>query len=135
MIQVYSTNIAVDEDSFIPLQNVKTQKGCSASMSGVSTINLNKCGVYKITVDGSATPTTAGLMSIDLYKNGVALPEAQSSVTGTADAVSTMGFTTYVQVSSSNSCKCFDSPVSIQIFNSGVDATFLNVNVTVDKVC
>ena len=135
MLQVYSTNIAVDETSFVPLQNVKTQKGCSATMSGTSTINLNKCGVYRITVDASATPVTPGLMSIDLYRDGVAMPEAQSSVTGTADTTSPMSFETFVQVSSNNTCRCCDRPVTIQVFNSGVDATFMNLNVTVDKMC
>lgn len=135
MIQAYSINTPVDEDSFVPLQNVTTLKGCSSTMSGTSTINLNKSGVYKVTVDASATPTTPGLMSIDLYKDGVALPQAQSSTTGTADATSTLGFTTYVTVSNNNSCRCCDSPTTIQVYNSGVDVAFLNLNVTVDKVC
>ena len=135
MLQVYSTNITVDADSFVPLQNVTLKKGCSATMSGVSTIDLNKCGVYKITVDASAEPGTAGLMSLDLFRDGVAMPQAQTSATGTTDATSAMGFETYVQVTSNNSCRCCDSPTTIQVYNSGVDVTFLNLNVTVDKVC
>lgn len=135
MLQAYSTNLAVDADSFVPLQNVPLKKGCSETMSGVSAINLNKCGVYKVTVDASAEPGTAGLISLDLYRDGVAMPQAQTSATGTADATSALGFVTYVQVSTNNSCRCCDHPVTIQVYNSGVDVTFLNVNVTVDKIC
>ena len=135
MLQVYSINTPVDADSFVPLQNVALKKGCSATMSGSSTVDLNKCGVYKITVDASAEPTTAGLISLDLYRDGVALPQAQSSATGAVDATSALGFETYVQVPTNNSCRCCDSPTTVQLYLSGVDVTFLNVNVTVDKIC
>ena len=135
MLQAYSVNIAVDADSFVPLQNVSIKKGCSEALSGVSAINLNRCGVYRVTVDASAEPGTAGLISLDLYRDGVAMPQAQSSVTGATDAVSTLGFETYVQVQTNNSCRCCDRATTIQLYNSGVDVTFLNVNVTVDKIC
>ena len=65
MLEVYSLNQTVGSLDPIPFTNVTLKKGCTAELSGTTTIQLNKCGVYMITVDtSSATATT-----IELYKN------------------------------------------------------------------
>lgn len=134
MLEVYSTNTLVAEDSTIPMNNVSLQKGCTAVLASPSTINLNKCGIYCISCDCSAEPTEAGLMSIQMMKNSALQPQAQSSVTGEADTISTMGFETLVQVAENNSCCPCSSPTSIQFVNTGVEATFSNFNVVVTKL-
>ena len=107
MLEVYSTNIDVAADTAIPFQNVSLKKGETAELSGTSTIKLNKCGVYMIAVDASAEAST----TIQLYKNGVAQPQAQS--TGI-----TPSFVTLVQVSENNcGCPC-SSPVTLQVVNT-----------------
>lgn len=123
MLEIYSTNVAVAADTAIPFQNVSLQKGCTAELSGTSTIKLNKCGVYMVSVDASAEAST----TIQLYKNGVAQPQAQS--TGVSPS-----FVTLVQVSDNNSCCPCATPVSLQVVNTTA-ATFTNANVTVTKVC
>ena len=76
-----------------------------------------------IAVDASAEAST----TIQLYKNGVAQPQAQS--TGI-----TPSFVTLVQVSENNcGCPC-SSPVTLQVVNTTA-ATFTDANVTVTKVC
>lgn len=124
MIEVYSLNVDVDTMSPIPFNNVTLKKGCTAELSGTSTIQLNKCGVYMIACScSSATATT-----IQLYKNGVAQDQAQS--TGTTPA-----FVTLVQVNENNSnCPC-SSPTTVQILNvDDATATLTDVNVVVTKV-
>ena len=124
MLEVYSINATVGSLEPIPFSNVSLKKGCTAELSGTSTIQLNKCGVYMIECDcSSATATT-----IQLYKNGVAQDQAQS--TGT-----TPNFTTLVQVSENNSCCPCSAPTTVQILNATeTEATFTNANVVVTKI-
>ena len=125
MLEVYSLFIDVDPNAAIPLNNVVIEKGCTATLSAPATIQLNKAGVYMVSVDASSTESA----TIQLYKDGVPLPQAQS--TGMA-----IGFTTLIQVQSNNSnCPC-SSPTILQLTNTGeAAATYDNVNVVVTKVC
>lgn len=123
MLQVYSINQAVSANGVVPFNNVVIDKGCAESLSGVGTIELNKSGVYEVTVDGVASTAT----TLQLFKNGVALPQAQS--TGT-----TLAFTTFVQVVNNNcNCNICSSPVTLQVKNT-TETTLTNVNITVDKL-
>jgi len=125
MLEAYSLNVTVPTDSAIPFNNVTIRKGCTVELNGVSTIELNKCGVYMVEVDASSAAAT----TIQLFKEGVAQAQAQS--TGTSPS-----FTTLVQVSENNSKCCCSSPTNIQIRNAGdASATFTDVNVVVTKVC
>ena len=124
MLEVYSLNVTVPADTAIPLNNVSLKKGCTAVPSGASSIALNKCGVYMVACDASAEAST----TIQLFKNGVAQPQAQS--TG-----GTPAFTTLVQVEENNGCCACESPTVIQVVNTGTaEATFSQVNVAVTKV-
>lgn len=123
MFQAYSVNVDVGANSIIPFNNVALDKGCAEKLTGVGTIELNKAGVYKVHVDGTASAST----TIQLIRNGVALPQAQS--TGT-----TLGFETFVQVPCGNSCcNCRTAPVTLQVHNLTA-ATLPNVNIVVEKM-
>ena len=123
MLEVYSTEVEVAADSAVPFQNVSLKKGCTAESSGSNTITLNKCGVYMVSCDASAEAST----TIQLYKNGIAQPQAQG--TGATPA-----FVTLVQVPENNSCCPCASGVSLQVMNTTA-TTLTNVNVVVTKVC
>lgn len=124
MLEVYSLNVTVAAGASVPLNNVTLLKGCTAVTSGASSIALNKCGVYMVSVDASS----AAAATIQLFKNGVAQPQAQS--TGT-----TPNFTTLVQVDENNNCCPCSSATVIQVVNTGTaDATFTDFNVVVTKV-
>lgn len=123
MLQAYSLNVDVVADGNVPFNNVVVDKGCAEKLSGSGSIELNVCGAYKVHVDGVASVST----TIQLIKDGVVLPQAQS--TGT-----TLGFETYVQVDRNNcGCNCCTSPVVIQVKNVTA-TTFQNVNITVNKI-
>ena len=108
MLEAYSLNQEVGANAAIPFNSVSIQKGCTARLNGVSTIELNKAGVYMVAFDGTAGASTL----VQLYKDGVAQPQAQS--TGTSPS-----FVTLVQVSENNSnCPCA-APTNIQIRNTG----------------
>ena len=123
MLEAYSTNVTVTANGAIPFNNVTIEKGCTARLSAPATIELNKCGVYMVAVDASATASN----TIQLYKDGVAQMQAQS--TG-----ETVSFVTLVQVDKNNNCCCCSSPTTLQIL-ADTAVTFTNCNVCVTKVC
>lgn len=123
MLEVYSNNIEVGANTVVPFDNVSLKKGCTATLSGASTIDLNKCGVYMVSCSASAEAST----TIQLYKNGIAQPQAQSIGT-------TPSFITLVQVADNNSCCPYSSATSLQIMNSTA-TTLSNIDVVVTKVC
>lgn len=125
MLEVYSTNVTAAANAAFPLNNVTIKKGCSAQISGTSAIQLNKCGVYMVAVDGSA----AAASTIQLAKNNVLQPQAQSI--GMSPA-----FYTLVQVSTNNNNCCCSSPTLIQIINpTTAEETLTNLNVSITKIC
>ena len=79
MIQSYSTNLTVDANTAIPFNNVAIKKGCSAEMAGAAAIELNKAGIYMVSVDGSITPAAAGEVSIQLSKNGTSIKSSSAT--------------------------------------------------------
>ena len=124
MLEAYSTNVTVTANGAIPFNNVTLEKGCTAKLSAPATIELNKCGVYMVAVDVSAAATN----TIQLFKDGVAQPQAQS--TGTS-----LGFTTLVQVDKNNcNCNCCSSPVDLRVVATTA-GTLTNANICVTKVC
>lgn len=135
MIEAYSKNVTVTTNSTIPLNNVAIDKGCGVSING-STITFNKCGVYKVTVSATVTATVAGLLSLQIFKNGS--PQVQAITSNTAaDATSlnSMSVTTLVQVPINN-CRCDSctSPTTVNVVNTGVGATYGNVDIVVNKI-
>ena len=122
MLEAYSVNAQVAADSPVRFNSVSMVKGKTAVLSGDSTIQLNKCGVYMVSFDGSTTTAT----TVQLYKDGVA--QAQAQTTG-----ETLGFSTLVQVSENNTCCACTSPVNIQLI-SDTAVTLSNCNVVVTKL-
>lgn len=125
MLQAYSLNVTVPANTSVPFNNVTIEKGCTATLQSVNTIQLNKCGVYCVNVDASSATAS----TIQLFKDGVALQQAQS--TGTSP-----NFTCLVQVDKNNSCCACSSPALLQVKNVGdADATFTDANIVVTKLC
>lgn len=123
MLQAYSINIDAGADTIIPFNNISIDKGCAEKLTGVGTIELERAGAYLVNVNGSASAST----TIQLLRNGVALPQAQS----TGESVS---FSTFIQVPNNNcNCNCKTSPVTIQVHNLTA-VTFTNINIVVEKI-
>lgn len=124
MLEAYSQNVTVAAESPIPFNSVSLVKGNTAILSSPTTIELNKCGVYMVSCDVSA----AAAETIQLYKNGVAQPQAIS--VGTSPS-----FTTLVQVDHNNNpCCCCSSPTTIQVIATEA-GTLTDANIAVTKVC
>ena len=135
MLEAYTNNITVATDATIPFANVSLQKGCTAKIESSGTIELNKSGIYMVSVDAAGTPTEDGDISIQLYKDGIPQPQAQSIATGTTTAASNLSFTTLVQVKENNTCSCCTSPTLVRVVNTGVPIAYSIANIVVTKVC
>lgn len=123
-LQEYSTNVDVAVDAAVPFNNIALRKGISAIDSSPATIQLNRAGIYSVSVNGTASAAT----TIQLTKNGTPLPQAQSTGTN-------LSFETLIQVQENNTPCCFSSPTLIQLLNTGAAATFDNINIVVAKIC
>ena len=136
MLNVYSKNVVVAADSAIPLNNVSLLKGTSAILQGASSIVLNKCGIYEISISATGIASAAGDISIEVYKNGVA--QAGSIITETAaDTTSkhALSLTSLVQVPTNSNVNCPCSiPTVISLINTGVATTYDNIEVTVTRI-
>ena len=111
MIQAYSSNIAINAGSAFPFDNIVVDKGCAETLSAPASIQLNQRGVYLVEFDGFGTGSDAADVSLQLYVNGVALPQAISTVTTVSGDVANFGFKTFVQVSENNcNCCCYSAP-------------------------
>ena len=131
MLEGYSLNKDLASNEAISFDNVTIKKGCSAVFASPSIIELNKYGIYMISVDGSVTSTEAADAAVQLYKAGVAQPQGQASASITAGATRSLSFSTLVQVTP---C-CCSSPTVVQIINTGDAVTYDNVNIVVTKIC
>lgn len=137
MLQAYSNNVTVNTATPVPLNTVVAHKGCSEQLSGVASVQLNECGVYKVDVNATvAASAAAGTLGLQLYVNGIPLAQAisQTTATGTTDAHA-LSFSTFVQVSNNNNnCPC-TAPTVVTLNNIGVAANVLTANMVVVPWC
>lgn len=110
--------------------------GCSIShAAGSSTIQLNKAGLYLIefNADASTTATSGGTITLQLFKNGVIVPGAESTSTATSNtAVNTLSFSKVIQVL--NSCNCVNNQTNITVVNTNSAISMSNANIVVVKL-
>lgn len=138
MIEAYSNNITVGAALPIPFNDVSVLKGCTVEQQNVTTFIFNKRGIYNVSVDATGnTSGTSGNIVLQLYKNGIAQPQAFTSAASTAVAdVESLNFDTLVQVEDDNlPCCCAKKPTTIQIQNTGVETQFGHVNIVITKIC
>ena len=108
--------------------------GCTATRNG-QTFKLNKPGYYYVTfnADGAAT-TAVGDIVVVLQNNGVAVPGAIATFTTTvADDATNLAFSTIIRVPPS--CCAVDNTANLTLVNTGVAATYTNVNINITKLC
>ena len=135
MISSYnSTSQAVTVDGLITFSTDRVLTGCTATRDG-STFQLNKPGYYYVSFNAVAAATeTVGELIIDLYNNGAAVPGARAASTTTvAGNNDNYSFTTIVRVPPS--CCAVDNTANLTLVNTGVAATFANVNISITKLC
>ena len=136
MLQVYSSNLAVDANTVFPFNNVVLDKGCGETLSAPATIQLNQRGIYLVEMDGFATPDAATEVSVQLMVNGVAQPQAITSfVPAAVTDARAFGFKTFVRVLENNcQCNCLTAPTTLQFMNGDTAVSDAHINVVITKI-
>ena len=108
--------------------------GCTATRDG-QTFQLNKPGYYYVTFNAVGEATTeAGDIVVTLQNNGVTVPGATATFTVAAvDTSVGLSFATIIKVPPS--CCAIDNTAKLTLVNTGVAATFTNVNINITKLC
>lgn len=124
---IYTANTtaqSVGANSALPLGSIIRRFGCSVDLNG-NGVNIREQGYYN--VDGSITytPTDAGLLTVQLMADGVAVPGSTASVTAVAANTYNLGI-----VGKAISC-CRPVTLTLMVNLAG---TVNNVGLNVDKV-
>lgn len=122
-------------DGLLTFETNAVKGGCGCQIRHIArsnTIELNGAGVYLVTVNADVAPTGAGLISMQLLRNGAVVPGALASVTGVAATTENLSFTTLVRVL--HTCpNVIYNEASLQV-QLTAPATVTNVSATVVKV-
>ena len=135
MISSYNTTSqAVATGDLLTFTTDRILTGCTATRNG-QTFQLNKPGYYYVTFNAVASATTTvGELTVELQNNGVVVPGAEASyTTTTAGDNSNYAFSTIIRVPPS--CCVIDNTARLTVVNTGVDATYTNVNINITKLC
>ena len=136
MLEAYAVNQTFTANSVVPFTSVSLIKGETAVLTGTSSIQLNRAGVYMVTAVFTGTPAAAGAATIQMTKDGVVQPQATITDPTVLTTVGvTLPISTLVQVSESNSCCCCKAPTVLQFVNAGVGLNNAASHVTVTKIC
>lgn len=135
MISSYNTTTqAVLTDGVVNFTTDRILTGCTATRDG-QTFQLSKPGYYYVTFNAVAAATSAvGELTVQLYDNGVPVQGALASKTVTTAAENdTYSFSTIIRVLPS--CCAVSNTGNLTIVNTGVGATYSNVNINITKLC
>lgn len=135
MISSYNiTSQDVPVNGLLTFTTDRILTGCTITRNG-PTFQLNKPGYYYVTFNADGAATTApGDVVVVLQNNGIAIPGAMATVTvAAADDATNLAFATIVKVPPS--CCAIDNTAMLTLVNTGVAATFTNVNINITKLC
>ena len=115
----------------IPLGSLIRRYGSDLSLSG-SAVNIEgNCqsqGYYDVDASITATLTAAGTVTATLYKDGVAIPGATASETGTASGTVNLNITALVRQA------CCAAGSALTLVLTGAEATVNNVGLRVQRI-
>ena len=115
----------------------KNQCGIRTFDATATSVSLQQQGIYHVTATLVGTGTTAGVVTIQLLENGVAVPSAFSSETITTPATELRTFIIDSYILVDDACllgKNTTLAKTISLQNTGVAATFTAVTFNVEKV-
>lgn len=121
------TDTAVTAGGVIPLGSLIRRYGCDIALSG-NAVNLTGTGYYDVDASITATLTAAGTVTVTLYKDGVAVPGATASETGTASGTVNLNIPALVRQA------CCASGSALSLVLTGAAATVNNVALRVQRI-
>ena len=129
-IYTVNSNVTVAANGTIPLGSVIRRFGCNCQLDG-SAITCCGRGYYDVECSVSLTPVGAGVIGVQLYADGVAVPGATASVTGAAATTENLVITGLVR----QKCEGATS-LTVGLVSGAVatGATINNIATVVEKV-
>lgn len=126
---VTTSSSAVVAGGTLPLTTIVRGYGCALNQSGNSVL-LNESGYYLVNVTATFTAPVAGVVALTLNQNGSAVTGATASTTITTATteVRSLSFSAIVRV------VCGAAPSTLNIVDTGVEATFSNIAINVVKI-
>ena len=104
--------------------------------AGTPTAKIVKSGLYLVMFSANAIATTAGNITMQLFRNGVAVSGANATVTA-ANTTDTNNITLHTLIEVGNACCCSgitNSNIPLVITNTGVGVTVSNAKLDVIKL-
>ena len=134
MISSYNiTTQLVAVDGLLTFTTDRILTGCTVTRNG-QTFQLNKPGYYYVTFNADASSATVDAITVELQNNGIIVPGATATITpAVANDVMSLAFATIIKVPPS--CCAIDNTANLTLVNTGVAATFTNVNINITKLC
>lgn len=117
-----NTNVSANANGMIPLGTVSRRFGCCLAMEGDSIVCKGR-GYYDFSASVTLIPSAAGIIGIQLVRDGVPVPGANAYGSGTADAplnLSICALTREMQ-------QCSSSTLGLMLESATADATIQNV--------
>lgn len=114
--------------------DIFNQQGCSAEASGSTGITLKGEGTYLVMFNAAAAEGgTAGIITAQLQRDGVAVPSAYASEysSATTDTIN-LAFSDIIEVK--KSCNCVDNTTTLTVANTGINASYSNAYLKVIKL-
>ena len=122
------TPTAVAVNGIIPLGTIVRRYGCNCNLNG-NGIAINGQGYYDVDVSVEAVPDAAGTVTVQLLKDGVAVPGATAAATVAAVANTvTLAFPATVRLG------CFSTGSVLTLLLTGAASTVNNVAARVEKI-
>lgn len=122
------TPTAVAVNGIIPLGTIVRRYGCNCNLNG-NGIAINGQGYYDVDVSVEAVPDAAGTVTVQLLKDGVAVPGATAAATVAAVANTvTLAFPATVRLG------CYSTGSVLTLLLTGAAATVNNVALRVQRI-
>ena len=122
------TPTAVAVNGIIPLGTIVRRYGCNCNLNG-NGIAINGQGYYDVDVSVEAVPDAAGTVTVQLLKDGVAVPSATAAATVAAVANTvTLAFPATVRLG------CCSTGSVLTLLLTGAASTVNNVAARVEKI-
>lgn len=126
-----TTSSSVVANATLPLTTIVRRRGNDVNLSGNS-IAITDCGsnYYLVSVTATFTAPVAGIVTLNLQQNGanVVGATASTTITTATTEVRSLSFTTIIRTFNANAID------SLTVVNTGVGATFSNIDVVVEKL-
>ena len=132
MINSYNTNLqeVLNNEALVFSTNRILTGSTVTHSEGSQVFNLNKPGYYYVSFNGIVDSEEGA--TIQLYNSNEAVPGAVAATTAT-NQEENIAFSTIVKVIPS--CCYIDNKAKLTFVNKGTDATLINANVVITKLC